>query len=264
LRILNKIAMNSEDAKNIKNIRIDILDMIYKAKEGHIASSFSVVELLYAIYSGMGKNDSFFLSKGHASAALFAVLAHFGHIDRKELDGYCKYDSRLGGHPHRFSDMIMSSTGSLGHGFPMAAGYALAKKIKNEPGRVFCIIGDGETNEGSVWETAMYAEQLGLSNLICIIDDNNSQVRAKTSINLKEKFAAFGWRVVGINGHDVAEIRNALFSPDSSSSSVPYCVVAKTTKGKGVKQIESDMFSWHHKAPTEAELAEFKKEILSS
>lgn len=251
--------MNIDD---LKRIRVDILKMVHKAKEGHIPSSFSIVELLYAIYAGMGKDDSFFLSKGHASAALFAILAHFGHIDKKELDGYCKYDSHFGGHPHRFSKAVMSSTGSLGHGFPMAAGYALAKKIKNEIGRVFCIVGDGETNEGSVWETAMYAEQLRLNNLVCVIDNNNSQIRAKTSINIKEKFKAFGWRVNSVDGHNLQEISEALFSKEAGLISAPYCVVANTVKGRGVKQMESDMFTWHHKAPTEVELAAFTKEIL--
>ncbi len=203
------------------------------------------------------------MSKGHASAALFAVLAHFGHINKKELDGYCKYNSRLGGHPHRFSKMVMSSTGSLGHGFPIAAGYALAKKIKNEPGRIFCIVGDGETNEGSIWETAMYAEQLNLSNLICIIDNNNSQTRAKTSINLKQKFEAFGWHTNSVDGHNFKEISMALFSKEAKSLTVPYCLIARTIKGKGVKQVESDMFTWHHKAPTAEELVEFKKEVFS-
>ncbi len=250
--------MNPDD---LKRIRVDILEMIHAAGEGHLASSFSVVELLYAIYAGMDKNDSFFLSKGHASAALFAVLAHFGHIDRKELAGYCKYDSRLGGHPYRISQAVMAATGSLGHGFPMAAGYALAKKIKNEPGRVFCLVGDGETNEGSIWETAMYTEQLGLKNLVCVIDENNSQVRAKVSVNIQRKFEAFGWQTASVDGHNLQAINKAIFSPAAVTS--PYCVVAHTVKGKGVKQVEADMFSWHHKAPTEAELQEFKKEIFS-
>jgi len=249
--------------KDTKNIRIDILDMVYKAKEGHIASSFSIVELLYAIYSGMAEGDSFFLSKGHASAALFAALAHFRKISREEMLTYCEYDSRLGGHPKRIPDIVMSSTGSLGHGFPMAAGYALAKKIKNESGRVFCIVGDGETNEGSIWETAMYAEQLRLSNLVCIVDNNNSQIRAKTSINIEKKFSAFGWQTATVDGHDIKQINDALFAPRAHSLAVPYCVIANTVKGRGVKQMESDMFSWHHKAPTAEELSAFKKEILS-
>ena len=248
---------------DLKKIRVDILEMVYKAREGHIPSSFSVLELLYGIYSHIGKDDSFFLSKGHASAGLFAVLAHFGIIDREELESYSSYNSKLGGHPHRFAKGVMASTGSLGHGFPTAAGYALAKKIKGEPGRVFCLVGDGETNEGTIWETAMYAEQLKLSNLTCIIDENKSQTRAMTSVNIPDKFKAFGWEVQRIDGHDLAQIEKALFSPARTNPELPYCVVASTVKGKGIKAMEADFFSWHHKAPTAEELSAFKAELLA-
>ncbi|MBI5732371.1 transketolase [Candidatus Jorgensenbacteria bacterium] len=256
--------MEEEDSKNIKKIRIDILDMCFKAKEGHVPSSFSVVEILYTLYKKMAPNDVFFLSKGHASAALFAVLAHFGLLDRSELKTYCAYDSRLGGHPHRFPNLIMSSTGSLGHGFPIAAGYALSKKIKQEPGRVFCVVGDGETNEGSIWETAMYAEQLKLSNLVCVVDKNDSQIRAMTSINIDKKFKEFGWKTQVVNGHNSSELEKILFDKSVESNNQPYCVIANTVKGKGVKEMERDMFAWHHRSPTDTELARFKEELLQT
>jgi transketolase len=250
--------------EDTKKIRVDILEMVNKAHEGHIPSSFSIVELLYVIHSKMGEDDSFFLSKGHASAGLFAVLAHFGVVDKADLANYAKYHSKLGGHPHRFAKGVMASTGSLGHGFPIAAGYALAKKIKKEQGIVFCIVGDGETNEGTIWETAMYAEQLALSNLVCVIDENLSQVRAMTSVNIGEKFQAFGWEVKTIDGHNMAEIEEALFSPSSRQyPEKPFCVVAKTTKGKGIKSMEADFFSWHHKGITDEDLAVFKEELLA-
>ena len=252
--------MNTND---VKKIRVDILEMVHAAKEGHIPSAFSITELLYAIYSNMDRvNDTFFLSKGHASAGLYAVLAHFGILDKVELVNYCKYDSKLGGHPHRHVNGVMVSTGSLGHGFPMAAGYALGKKIRKESGRVFCIVGDGETNEGTIWEAAMYAEQLKLSNLVCIIDENRSQTRAMTSINLKEKFKAFGWDTKEVDGHNLDEIEGALFEPGTVGAMAPLCVVARTVKGKGVKAMENDFFSWHHKAPNAEELEAFKQEIL--
>lgn len=236
--------------------------MVHAAKEGHIPSAFSVAELLYVIYLKMDRaNDSFFLSKGHASAGLYAVLAHFGLLPRAELKTFCRYDSKLGGHPHRHPGRVMAATGSLGHGFPMAAGYALAKKIKGEIGRIFCIVGDAETNEGTIWETAMYAQHLDLSNLVCIIDENNSQIRAVPSINLAEKFRAFGWEAKEIDGHNIEEIDRALFSTKDSRR--PLCVVARTVKGKGVKAMENDFFVWHHKAPTDEELAAFKKELLA-
>lgn len=250
------------DPNDLKKIRVDVLEMVHAAKEGHIPSAFSVVELMYVIYSKKDPaHDTFFLSKGHASAGLYAVLAHFGLLDRKELDNFCRYDSKLGGHPHRHADGVMASTGSLGHGFPMAAGYALAKKIKGEPGRVFCLVGDGETNEGTIWETAMYTQHLNLSNLVCIVDENNSQIRAVPSINLAEKFRAFGWEAKEIDGHSIKEIDRALFSTNDSRQ--PLCVVARTVKGKGVKVMENDFFSWHHKAPTDEEFAAFKQELLS-
>ncbi len=246
--------------ENIKNIRVAILEMVSRAGEGHIPSAFSIVELLYSIYLNKSKNDQFFLSKGHASAALYAVLAHFDYIPKEKLDTFCQYDSALGGHPHKNPEIgILNSSGSLGHGFPIAAGYALFKKIKNEPGRVFCIVGDGETNEGTIWETAMYAEQLNLLNLVAVVDNNKSQVRAMTSINLKEKFHSFGWEVREINGHDLDEITKALFGKEGTK---PLCVIANTTKGKGVREMEENFFTWHHKAPTELELEVFKNELL--
>lgn len=251
--------MNIND---FKKIRLDILEMVYKAQEGHIPSAFSVVELLYVLYSKMDKNDTFFLSKGHASVALYAVLAHFGYLDRKELGTFCQYNSKLGDHPHCDIEPIINSSGSLGHGFPMAAGYALSKKIKKELGRVFCLIGDGETNEGTIWETAMFAEQLKLSNLVCIVDNNNSQIRAMVSINLKEKFESFGWLSQEINGHNPIEIEKALFSKGVDKLNKPLCVIANTVKGKDIKEMENDFFVWHHRTPTKSEFELFKKELL--
>ena|SRR3989344_710960 len=252
--------MNSDHAENLKQIRWDVVQMVYRAKEGHIPSAFSVLEILYAIYQNMGKDDVFFLSKGHASAGLYAILAHFNILKKEELDTFCDYNSFLGGHPHRKDGYFMCSSGSLGHGFPIAAGYALAKRVKKEPGRVFCVVGDGECNEGSVWETAMYAEQLKLANLVCVVDDNKSQSRAMVSANLAGKFAAFGWDVREADGHSVSELERALFGEPETGK--PLCVVARTVKGRGVKAMEDDTFSWHHKTPTDEELVKFKEEIF--
>jgi transketolase len=251
--------MNVDDPKKI---RVAILEMVHKAREGHIPSAYSIVELLYVLYTKMDQaNDTFFLSKGHASAGLYAALVHFGLLDREELETFAKYNSKLGGHPHRHVKGVMVSTGSLGHGFPMAAGYALGKKIRKEAGTVYCIVGDGETNEGTIWETAMYAEQLKLSNLVCIIDENNSQIRAMTSINIPEKFKAFGWDVQEVDGHDIEAIDRVLFG--ASKTNGPRCIVAHTVKGKGIKVMEDDFFSWHHKAPTDEEFVAFKQELLA-
>ncbi len=240
-------------------IRIDVLRMVFASREGHLPSAFSIVETLYAVYANKHEHDVFFLSKGHAGAALFATLAHFGILEKQELLSYCAYDSRLGGHPHRTVPGVMNSSGSLWHGFPVAAGYAFSRKIKHEPGEVFCLIGDGESNEGTIWETAMYAEQLHLSNFVCIIDKNNSQVRAMTSIHLPAKFESFGWEVREVDGHSVEELKRVLFEPHEK----PLCVIANTKKGKGVRELEENFMAWHHKAPGADEYEKFRAEILS-
>lgn len=247
--------------KDLRKIRYDILNMVHTAGEGHIPSAFSVVEILYELYAHMERNDKFFLSKGHASAGLYATLVHFGLLERKKLETFGKYESTLGGHPSNKVKNVMIASGSLGHGLPMAVGYALGKKIHREPGRTFCLIGDGEANEGSIWEAAMHGEQLDLSKLVCVVDDNNSQTRAMVSINLRQKFESFGWDTIEVNGHSSVELSKALFGNTARQAKKPLCVVARTTKGKGIKAMEEDPFSWHHKAPSKDELMRFKKEL---
>ena len=251
--------MNPE--KDIQAIRYEILRMVGRSGEGHIPSSFSIIEILYTLYSQMNADDRFFLSKGHASAGLYATLAHFGLLEKEKLETFAEYDSTLGGHPSNKVKNVMSSSGSLGHGLPMAAGYALGKKIQKEPGRTFCLIGDGEANEGTIWEAAIHAEQLGLSNLVCIVDNNNSQTRAMISINLKEKFASFGWSAFEVDGHNLEELSKALFNTTPLQSDKPVCVVANTIKGKGIKEMEENPFTWHHKGPSPEQLLEFQKEL---
>lgn len=249
-------------AKDLKKIRTEILDMASGAGEGHIPSALSVVEILYVIHSRMESSDDFFLSKGHASVALYAVLSHFGKIHSDELKSFCSYNSHLGGHPHRNVERgIMNSSGSLGHGLPIAVGFSLAKKNKGEEGKVFCLVGDGECNEGSIWEAALYASHLNLSNLICIVDNNNSQIRAVPSGDLSQKFKSFGWKVFEVkDGHDVDELEKIIFQEGENDK--PICIIAYTKKGKGVKEMEENMFAWHHRAPTKKECEEFKNEIL--
>lgn len=245
--------------KDLKNIRLDILDMAYTAKEGHVPSSLSVVEILYSIYSTIKKKDVFLLSKGHASAGFFAVLSHFGYISKNQLSSYCDYDSILGGHPHsRKIPVVVNSSGSLGHGLPMAVGYALSKKISKQKGMVYCLIGDGEANEGTVWESALYANNLKLDNLICIVDDNNSQIRSMPSGDIASKFSSFGWNSRIVDGHDVIRLFKVL---QTNKVGRPLCIVAKTTKGKGIKTLEDNFLEWHHKSPTPEEFINFKKEL---
>ncbi|OGG37515.1 hypothetical protein A2110_02945 [Candidatus Jorgensenbacteria bacterium GWA1_54_12] len=249
----------------LKKIRVEVLNMVRAAGEGHVPSAFSVIEILYALYSRMGERDRFFLSKGHASTALYATLAHFGALNERELQTYGKYNSALGGHPHRNEKKgIMNSSGSLGHGFPVAAGYALSLRLKRGGGRVFCLVGDGECNEGTIWETALLASHLKLRELVCVVDNNGSQTRAVPSGDLAEKFRSFGWNAVEVkNGHRVNDLENAIFA-ERGDDERPYCVVAHTKKGKGVREMEENHFAWHHRAPTPEEYERFVKEIMGS
>lgn len=240
--------------ETIVKLKKRILELAFKAKEGHIASAFSILDILWVLYDKvMTKDDQFILSKGHASLALYAVLEEKGLITG--LDSFCQYDSHFGGHPMR-GGPILASTGSLGHGLPMAVGLALAKKIKNEPGRVFCLIGDGECNEGSIWESALLANHHKLDNLVVVIDQNRSSERALRMGDLAEKFEAFGWRDDTIDGHDHYEIEAKL----QERFLQPYAVVAENIKGQGIPEME-DNPAWHHKAPTEEEFNRFVKQL---
>ena len=247
--------------KDLKKIRLDILDMTFSANEGHIPSSLSVVEILYSIYSILDDSDVFLLSKGHASAGFYTILSYFGYIDKTTLRTYCDYDSILGGHPQsKKVPGVINSSGSLGHGLPMAVGYALSKKIGKQKGNVYCLIGDGEANEGTIWESALHAYNLKLDNLICVVDDNNSQVRAMPSGDIEAKFSSFGWSSMVVDGHSVPELVKAT---STFSLEQPRCIVAKTTKGKGIKTLEDNFQEWHHKTPLLEEYEIFKKELLS-
>ncbi len=242
--------------------------MAARAGEGHIASAFSILDILWVLYDSVlqidplfptdPKRDRFFLSKGHASLGLYAILAEKGFFDKKELDLFGNFESILGGHPDRNKiPGVEASTGSLGHGFPMAVGAALGLRISNTPSKVFVLIGDGEANEGTVWESALLAAHHRLSNLYCIVDYNHSTDRALSVGNLVAKFEAFGWRTVSIKGHDHKEILKALsLKPDKK----PTAIIAETIKGYGSKTMEGNP-AWHHKAPSKEESEIILKEL---
>lgn len=243
-------------------VRRLILETSHAKKAGHVASSFSVIEVLLALYGKVMKDtDVTILSKGHASLALYAVHCALGSITEDELRSFCDYDSFLGGHPDRNKfKKAVASTGSLGHGLPIAVGIALARKIKGESGTVYCIVGDGESNEGTVWESALLASHLKLDNLVCIVDNNGSQVRAVETTTPHEKFASFGWSVVNvIEGNDLNKVEEAL--TQDRTAGFPTCFIMQTKKGFGVKDIQNDMFSWHHRPPTDDELKKFIQEL---
>ena len=253
---------------SIAELRKHVVQVAHKAKEGHIPSALSVLDILFVLYRDFIDFDSenssknainhFVLSKGHASLALYVVLFDIGVLREEELYSFAQFDSILGGHPDRNKvPRVESSTGSLGHGLPQAIGIAKALDIRDLPGHVYVLIGDGEANEGTIWESALLASQMKLKNLTCIIDDNDSSTRALSMGSFAEKFNVFGWEVHQVNGHDHEQIKEALAL---RSARMPIAIVAKTIKGYGVPSLQSNP-EWHHRWPTQLELEKLIGEI---
>ena len=256
-------------------IRKDIVSMIGKSKSGHPGGSLSAVEILTALYFDqmnvdptnpkMEDRDRFVLSKGHAAPALYATLAKRGYFDREELNYLRKIGSMLQGHP----DMkkvpgVEMSTGSLGQGFSVACGMAMASKLDNAPWNVYALLGDGEVQEGIVWEAAMSAAHYKLDNMIAFLDYNGLQIDGEVesvmSINpIEDKFKTFGWNVITIDGHDFDQIFAAL---DMAKDTVgkPTMIIAKTIKGKGVSFMENQA-SWHGSAPNAEQVEQALSEL---
>ena len=261
-----------------KTVRSDILKMIHRAKSGHPGGSLSCVEILSVLYQDVmfvpkewkkspdfNKRDRFILSKGHASAALYSVLANLGFFSCDELQTFRQLGSRLQGHPSTKTKLegIEVSTGSLGQGLSMAVGVALALRLNANPAHVFCLLGDGEMQEGSVWEALMNANNQKLDNLTIIIDKNKLQIDGSTNDikslePLDKKFEAFGWQVYRVDGHNEEELKDALIKCKNTKGIT--AVIADTIKGKGVSFME-DTTSWHGKAPNDNELELALEEI---
>lgn len=246
-------------------VRMGIIEGVYNAKAGHPGGSLSVADTLTYLYMArmnvdptnptMADRDRLVLSKGHTAPALYAVLAHRGFFPVEELKTLRKIDSRLQGHPviGKIPGVDMS-TGSLGQGVSAACGMALSGKISNDTYKVYAILGDGEIQEGQVWESAMFAAHYQLDNLVYIVDNNNLQIdgpitQVMSPYPIDEKFAAFGWHVITINGHDFDEIENALNEAEKIANQ-PTVIVQKTVKGKGVSFMENNV-AWHGAAPNE-------------
>jgi len=231
------------------------------SKEGHIPSALSILDLLYIIYRDYVSVEKgrFILSKGHASIGLYAILEYFGMLE-EDLGSFCQFDSKLGGHPSCRLKNVECSTGSLGHGFPFALGLAMSQKIQGFNSRVFTIIGDGEANEGTIWETAMIASHHKVNNLCCILDHNHSTDRALDIGDMVHKFKSFGWVCSKVQGHDISKISKVLSKMDSEK---PHFVLAHTIKGKGVKCMESNP-EWHHKSPSAIECENMIKDLYVS
>lgn len=257
------------------NVRKKIIEMIYNAGSGHPGGSLSCVEILVSLYKEAmditldenGKRiDKFVLSKGHAAPAYYAVLSECGFIPKKDLNTLRKYDSYLEGHPSNKIPGVDVSSGSLGQGLSIANGMALEKKVFNKKGNVYCLLGDGEIEEGQIWEAFMSAHKYELSNLIVFLDYNGLQIdgtniEVKKLDNIKEKVDAFGFNVQTIDGHNIYEILQAI--NNAKSSLKPNFIIAKTIKGKGISFMENQV-SWHGKSLKNEEYIKAMKELGGS
>ena len=260
-----KITENDiKDLKQISNnIRKSIIEEVYSAQSGHPGGSLSCADILTVLFFNQmnidpskksdPNRDRFVLSKGHACAALYATLAHRGYFDKSELASFRKTGGILQGHP----DMknipgIDMSSGSLGQGLSIANGMALSSKLDKKGFRVYCLVGDGEIEEGQIWEAAMTASNYKLDNLCLIVDNNNLQIDGKVEdvmniYPIKEKFQSFGFKTFEVDGHNIDELIN-VFQKAKTVKEKPTVIIAKTVKGKGVSYMEGEVV-WHGKAP---------------
>ena len=238
------------------------------ANEGHIASSFSVLDILYVLYEKVANispelaeddnRDRIILSKGHASLAHSAILAEKDFISYDQFYSYCSSSSILGGHLSKLSvPGVEVSTGSLGHGISVSVGIALAIKIRKINSKVFCIVGDGEINEGTFWESLLLISHHDLKNLKIIIDYNHSNDRALKLEPLEKKLSAFGFEVLQIDGHSHSQLEEIL---SKETNELPMAIIANTIKGKGIKEMENNP-AWHHKFPTQEEYKKLLEEL---
>ena len=246
-------------------LRKKVIDMVVAKQSGHIGGAFSMAELTSVLYEDydIGGKDKLILSKGHAVPIIYAVLHETGQISDEDLDLFREIDSPLQGHPDKLRLPLMdATTGSLGQGLSIAIGHSLGKKLKNEDGTIFCVLGDGELQEGQVWEALMHYPKTKMNNMICIIDWNKGQNDGYTkdfSImydNLEERVSSFGWTTKVIDGHDMGAIRKSFEEVEVDK---PLCVILDTVKGKGVSFMEHP--SWHCKVPTEEEYEIAMKEL---
>ena len=247
-----------------KNIRRDVIDMVHEAKSGHPGGSLSIVDILTVLYHSEmnlkcdengSRVDKLVLSKGHSAPALYATLASVGIIPKEELKYLRKINGTLEGHPSIKIPGIDVSSGSLGQGLSVANGFALAKKLDKKEGFVYVILGDGELEEGQIWEAMMTANKYKLNNLIMFVDYNRLQIdgnieSVKALENIAEKISSFGINVIECDGHNMTELKLAIAEAKEADRAT--CIIAKTVKGKGVSFMENNV-SWHGKAPNEEE-----------
>lgn len=270
-----KITDIAELEKIANEIRIGIIEEVYAGKSGHPGGSLSCADILTVLYfNQMNINpkeadsplrDRFVLSKGHASPALYSTLATRGYFDKKELLTFRGIDSILQGHPDmKHIPGVDMSTGSLGQGLSCANGMALSSKINGDGLRVYCLLGDGEIEEGQIWEAAMSAAHYKLDNLCVIVDNNNLQIdgtitEVMNSCPIDAKFESFGFNVIKVDGHNIEELIDA-FNKAKIVKEKPTAIIAKTIKGKGISFMENQV-GWHGKAPNEEQYKMAIKEL---
>ena len=245
--------------------RLNIIKMFYKSKTGHMAPALSCIDILTALYFGgilendeWGNNDRdrVILSKGHACAAIYSILAEKGCFSKEELMTFYQKNTMLQGHPRIGLAGIETATGSLGHGICFATGVAKAGKLDDKDYRVYAIIGDGEMQEGSVWEAALFASANKLDNITVVLDNNKLQASARTADvlpleSIQKKWESFGWQVIAVDGHDLEALVEA-FEKVKNIKDMPSIIVASTIKGKGVSFAENNE-AWHSRAPKDKE-----------
>ena len=256
-------------------VRLDIIRMLHAAGSGHPGGSLSSADIVTALYFDvmnidpqqpkMKGRDKLILSKGHVAPAQYAALAVRGYYPEEDLLTLRKLDSDFQGHPNmQFVPGVEMSTGSLGQGFSAAGGMALANRLQGDPGRIYVILGDGELQEGIVWEAAMSASHYHLDNLVAVVDHNGLQIdgandEVMTVMPIAEKFRAFGWNVIEIDGHDFEQILPA-FAKAKECKGQPTVIIAETVKGKGVSYMENQV-GWHGKAPNDEQAAQAIAEL---
>ena len=254
-------------------VRLKIIRTIALAKLGHVGGDLSVTDILTALYFAVldvdpadpakPDRDRFILSKGHCAAAFYSVLSLRGFFDPAAVDTFMKPMSPLNGHPNRRKiPGVEANTGPLGHGFPIAVGTAIGARIAGASWRSFVVLGDGELQEGSNWEAAMTAGHRGLGNLTAIVDRNRFQQGAGTETTtrlepLADKFRAFGWEAIDIDGHDIGQLAEVL---GAKGTDRPRAIIAKTYKGRGVSFME-DLVDWHHKVPNAEQVERALQEL---
>lgn len=257
------------------NIRIGIIEEVYAGKSGHPGGSLSCADILTVLYfNQMNINpeypkslarDRFVLSKGHASPVLYSTLAERGYFDKKELLTFRGIDSILQGHPDmKHIPGVDMSTGSLGQGLSAANGMAMSSKLNGDGFRVYCLLGDGEIEEGQIWEAAMSAAHYKLDNLCVVVDNNNLQIDGEitevmSSYPINLKFESFGFNVINVDGHSIEQLI-AAFDKAKTVKGKPTAIIAKTVKGKGVSFMENQV-GWHGKAPNEEQYNQAIKEL---